>query len=106
MDWTQVLIAVLTIIVPPLLAAVALQLRSLYAAKTTAEVRFIIENVVRAAVQAAEQTGLAQQWLNAGAEKKALAIATVQHQLDALHIPVDVAIIESLVESMVYSEIN
>ena len=65
-----------------------------------------VEEAVHFAVLAAEQTGLKEKWLKAGAEKKALAIEIAQAFLTTRGIQIDLEQLSALIEAEVMRTIN
>lgn len=62
--------------------------------------------LARQAVMAAEQAGLTQGLINAGAEKKHQAMTSIQNELDRRGIQLNVETIADAVEAAVWSEIK
>jgi hypothetical protein len=65
-----------------------------------------IEQAVKFAVLAAEQSGFADDLISTGEQKKALAIGFAQQFLDDRKIKIDVGQLSALIESQVAEQIN
>lgn len=112
-DLTDVVSKVLIAILLAVLSAFApmvwkfLRVKTQELGQALGERRFYqIKNIVKAAVLAAEQYGLAEDFKLAGAEKKDLALSYIQNQFDALGLKVDVGKIEYLIETTVLEQFN
>jgi len=71
-----------------------------------AEKRYVIEEVVRMAVTAAEQSGLANEAMQAGEAKKDYALALAEKALAQHGITLDLGLLDAMIEAAVWQEIN
>lgn len=100
------LLAVLGLVVPVAVAAVATVGRQWLLAKVGETRLAQAQEIVRAAVLAAEQNGLASEIRATGGAKKEYAIRQVQAWLDQAGIQLDFRAIDALIESTVLEEFN
>ena len=104
MNWNAILESVLSIVLPPLaaaLVALAVAWINKEAKKLSADQMFAIKEAVTMGVNFAEQTGL----LKTGEQKKADAIAAAQAYLDKQGVKVDLSLLSAMVESAVKTEL-
>ncbi len=111
-DWMDVLnkaiVAVLGLIAVPIGTMIGYWLKK-QIDKVTAEIKAaspdtfdLLQKFAVAAVQAAEQSGLAK----TGEEKKAFALAQVEAWLSQYGIDIDLAQVDAAIEAAVYAELN
>jgi len=102
----NLLMVVIQVAVPILLAwALAEGKRYLAQLRTSAQWREV-ENIVYAAVQAAEQLGLTGQLAEYGEDKLQVATRFVEAQLAAAGIPLDVALYADAIRAMIEAEVK